>query len=75
MATYPQDESLPSQEQYPTVASSANFEVWEDPEEGAYIVAFNLNGVTVAVDRELFDELSRVIAEAAEYDRSRGVGS
>ncbi|MBI2865592.1 MAG: hypothetical protein HYX94_13665 [Chloroflexi bacterium] len=71
MAAYPHDESHPSEEQYPTIASSANFEVWEDRDEDAYIFAFNLNGVTIAVDRELLAELRQVVDEAAEYDRSR----
>lgn len=75
MSAYPQDESYSSQDQYPTVASSANFEVWEDKEEGSYILAFNLNGVTVEVDRELFEEFSRVVADAAEHDRSQGAAS
>ncbi len=55
-----------SEDRYPTLASSEFFEVWEDAEDGDLIVSFNLNGVTIAVERNEFLELARVIHEAAE---------
>ena len=66
-----QFEPLPTSDEYPTVASSENFEVWEDSEDGVYIISFVLNGVTIAVERELLEEFANVIDEAAKYNRSR----
>lgn len=71
MASQPE---YPTEEQYPTIAASEYFEVWEDPEDDAFVMSFNLNGVTIAVERELFPDFARVVAQAAEYARSGGNG-
>ncbi|MBI3966383.1 MAG: hypothetical protein HY329_12190 [Chloroflexi bacterium] len=52
-------------EQFPTLASSESFEIWDDPQGDSFVIAFNANGVTVAVNRADFPDLARVIAEAA----------
>ena len=57
-------QEYPTQDQYPTVASSDNFEVWEDQAEDMIILAFNVNGVTVQIERADFEEFARVVAEA-----------
>jgi len=62
------------EEEYPTLAGSENFEIWEDREDDAYVIAFNLNGVTVTVDREDFPSFADVVARAAEHARSGGNG-
>lgn len=62
--------SQTSEDRYPTLASSEYFEVWEDAEDGDLIVSFNMNGVTIAVERSEFLELARVIREAAEHLQS-----
>lgn len=68
------DQDYPLQEQYPTIASSEDFEVWDDVEDGVYIVSFNANGVTIAVEHELFDEFAKVIAEAERFHKSQSNG-
>lgn len=67
-------QEYPTQEQYPTVASSENFEVWEDRDEGSIILAFNLNGVTVAIDQADFAEFARIVGDAAKKIRAGGQG-
>ena len=64
----------PTQDQYPTLASSDNFEVWEDRDEGAIILAFNVNGVTVAIDEADFGEFARVVADAQKQLSAGGRG-
>ncbi len=56
---------MPTDETLPALASSENFDVYQDEEGGAVVLVFNTNAVTVAIDREDFDEFARVIAEAA----------
>ena len=63
-----------TQDQYPTLASSDNFEVWEDRDEGAIILAFNVNGVTVAIDEADFAEFARVVADAQKQLGAGGRG-
>lgn len=58
------------EDRYPTIASSECFEVWEDAENGDLTLSFNMNGVTIAVERTEFLELARVIQEAAEHLQS-----
>jgi hypothetical protein len=65
-------QEYPSQDQYPTVASSENFEIWEDKTEDMIILAFNVNGVTIAVEKSDFDEFARVVAEGQKAFRSGG---
>lgn len=62
------------EESYPTIASTENFEIWDDVEDGVYIVSFNQNGVTVAIDHEVFDEFAQVVANAASYHKTQGNG-
>ncbi len=62
------------EEQYPTVASSENFEIWDDVEDGVYIVSFNPNGVTIAIDYEMFDQFAQVVTDAAGYHKTQGNG-
>lgn len=64
----------PTSEEYPTVAATENFEIWDDVEDGVYIVSFNPNGVTVAIDYEMFDEFARAVADASGYHRTQGNG-
>lgn len=59
---------------FPTVAASENFEVWDDVAGQSFVLAFNLNGVTIAIGHEEFAELARVIAQAAAYDQQRRAG-
>jgi len=65
-------QEYPTQDQYPTLAASENFEVWEDRDEGTVILAFNINGVTVAIERAEFDEFAQVVADAAKQLRAGG---
>jgi hypothetical protein len=60
-------------DEYPTIAGSEDFEIWEDREDDAYVIAFNLNGVTITVDREEFGDFAQVVARAAEHARSQGM--
>lgn len=69
------EKEFPLQEQYPTIAASENFEIWDDVEDGVYIISFNVNGATIAIDHELFDEFARVVAEAERFHRSQSDGS
>ncbi|MGQ9677429.1 MAG: hypothetical protein ACUVX1_17335 [Chloroflexota bacterium] len=66
-------QEYPTQEQYPTLASTDNFEVWEDRDEGSVILAFNINGVTVAIDRVDFGEFAQVVSDAAKKIRAGGM--
>ncbi|MBI2322765.1 MAG: hypothetical protein HYU88_11940 [Chloroflexi bacterium] len=59
---------------FPTVAGSENFEIWDDVAGESFVMAFNLNGVTIAVGHEEFAELARVVAQAAAYDQKRRAG-
>lgn len=59
---------------FPTVAASENFEIWDDVAGESFVMAFNLNGVTIAVGHEEFAELARVVAQAAVYDQKRRGG-
>lgn len=69
------EQEFPAQEQYPTIAASEDFEIWDDVEDGVYIISFNPNGVTVAVDHELFEEFAKVVAEAEKFHKSQSNGS
>lgn len=69
-----QDQHYPTEDQYPTIASSENFEIWDDVEDGVYIISFNVNGVTIAIDHELFEEFTKVVAEAERFNRSQSNG-
>ncbi|MBI2953598.1 MAG: hypothetical protein HYY30_04735 [Chloroflexi bacterium] len=68
------EQEYPAQEQYPTIASSENFEIWDDVEDGVYIISFNLNGATIAIDHETFEEFASVIAEASKFHKSQSNG-
>lgn len=68
-------QEYPTQEQYPTLAATDNFEVWQERDEGSVIVAFYVNGVTVAIDEADFDEFARVVGEAAKKMRAGGQGT
>ncbi len=70
-----QQQEHPNEDQYPTIGSSENFEIWDDVEDDVYIISFNVNGVTVAIDHELFGELAKVIAEADIFHKSQQNGS
>jgi len=67
-------EDFTPEEHYPTIASTENFEIWDDVEDDVYILSFNQNGVTVAIDHGMFDELAQVIASAASYHKTQGNG-
>lgn len=68
------DQAYPGEDQYPTIAASENFEIWDDVDDGVYIVSFNVNGVTIAIEHELFEEFSKIIAEADRFHRSQSNG-
>ncbi len=65
------DQEYPNQDQYPTVASSENFEIGDDVEDGVYVLSFNINGVTIAVEHEYFDEFAQAVAEAQRFNKSQ----
>ncbi len=56
---------MAADEQLPALASSDNFDVYQDEEGEAIVLVFNTNAVTIAIDREDFAEFARVVAEAA----------
>ncbi len=64
-------QEYPSQDQYPTLASSENFEIWDDVEDDVYIISFNANGVTIAVEHDSFDEFVQVLIEAQRFHKSQ----
>ncbi len=69
-----QQQEHPNEDQYPTIGSSENFEIWDDVEDGVYVLSFNLNGVTIAVEHELFAEFAQVVAEAERFNKSQRNG-
>lgn len=67
-------EDTSSEEHYPTIAATENYEIWDDVDDGVYIISFNQNGVTVAVDHEVFDEFVQAVTNAASYHKTQGNG-
>lgn len=55
---------MANDEQLPALATSENFDVYQDEEGEAVVLVFNLNSVTVAIDREDFAEFAQVVADA-----------
>ncbi|MBI4318700.1 MAG: hypothetical protein HY675_09435 [Chloroflexi bacterium] len=66
----PQGDPEPTLDEYPTIAASENYEVWEDLDDGVYILSFNVNGVTIAVERDLLEEFADVVQQAARHHRT-----
>jgi hypothetical protein len=68
------EQEYPTEDQYPTIASTENFEIWDDVDDGVYIISFNVNGVTIAIEHELFEEFAKIVAETDRFNRSQSNG-